>query len=76
MEITKKIYLETLKSVLGRSILHYFLICSQTSFSKNIFDIKENWCLETFPPIIIDKCLKNYNGLGVKVLFKNIYFVK
>ena len=25
MEMTKKIYLETLKSVLGRSILHYSL---------------------------------------------------
>ena len=26
MEMTKKIYLETLKSVLGRSILHYLYI--------------------------------------------------
>ena len=36
METTKKIYLDTLKSVLGRSILHYFLLLNQFVMNKPV----------------------------------------
>ena len=37
MEMTKKIYLETLKSAVGRSILHYFKLTTTTVINHKFY---------------------------------------
>ena len=65
MEMTKKIYLETLKSVLGRSILNYSLNVSKTELiifkprmKKTDFDLKLNLNGKRIYPTKSVKCLR------------------
>ena len=52
IEMTKKIYLETLKSVMGRSNLHYFLIKPflyiSKSQDKNLNKLRKNSIFQHF----------------------------
>ena len=62
MEMTKQIYLETLKSVLGRSILHYLHL--RENFSKlSSFRLSKN--MTTLLPSIFHQCSAAFNILTV-----------